>query len=240
MVCADVSSELWRPPLDECITLPAMFAENRIFDFEAGVYFLRVWFIKFAIPSSFSFLFGVCGFKWIHWRVKAGVLVGADMKERVTKIFFERRTWSFWPFFCFFCSRVKSRNDKKTDKDERENQFFHLISFETTLFSIFFYDSRCFRLCVCVVKWPSGSLVNKRKRNTNVQSQKRQKRKRQKKKRFIVRVRVCVRRCRDRQIIMWSGVMVSLSSSVPVVKMEGLVKLCAESLHFVLLGLCTR
>ncbi|KAK4008279.1 MOB kinase activator-like 2 isoform X2 [Daphnia magna] len=39
---------------------------------------------------------------------------------------------------------------------------------------------------------------------------------------------------------MWSGVMVSLSSSVPVVKMEGLVKLCAESLHFVLLGLCTR
>ena len=40
--------------------------------------------------------------------------------------------------------------------------------------------------------------------------------------------------------IMWSDVMVSLSSSVPVVKMEGLVKLCAESLHFVLLGLCTR
>lgn len=39
---------------------------------------------------------------------------------------------------------------------------------------------------------------------------------------------------------MWSDVMLTLSSSEPVVKMESLVKLCAESLHFVLLGLCTR
>lgn len=37
-----------------------------------------------------------------------------------------------------------------------------------------------------------------------------------------------------------SDVMVTLNSSVPVLKMEGLVKLCAESLHVVLLGLCTR
>ena len=37
-------------------------------------------------------------------------------------------------------------------------------------------------------------------------------------------------------------VMVTLdgASWTPLVKMEALVKLCAESLHYVLLGLCTR
>ena len=30
------------------------------------------------------------------------------------------------------------------------------------------------------------------------------------------------------------------ASWTPLVKMEALVKLCAESLHYVLLGLCTR
>nr|CAG4648264.1 EOG090X0E0F [Moina brachiata] len=38
---------------------------------------------------------------------------------------------------------------------------------------------------------------------------------------------------------MWSHVMLTLSNSQPALKMESLVKLCAESLHFVLLGLCT-
>ena len=161
------------------------------------------------------------------------------MKERVTKIFFERRTWSFWPFFLFFVQELRVETIKKPTKTREKTNFF--ISFlSKRLYFLFSFMIPGVFVCVCV--WLSDRVGLSLTNESEIQTfnRKRDKNAKDKKNRFIVCVCVCVRRCRDRQIIMWSGVMVSLSSSVPVVKMEGLVKLCAESLHFVLLGLCTR